>query len=105
MLPQLEKAGGVRRSFTSLNKILLPFLFMSSGQASYPALTHFAYSEANPVSGKAPPILVGSPAGAGVLVVWLKTGAVAQIKAGKTRKMITVFFSMIVLLSQSLNKM
>jgi hypothetical protein len=105
MLPQLEKAGGVRRSFTSLSKILLPFLLISSAQASYPALTHFAYSEANLVRGKDPPILVGSPAGARVLVVWLKTGAVAQIKARKTRKMITVFFFMIVLLFQSLNKM
>jgi hypothetical protein len=47
---------------------------------------------------------MGSPAGVGVLVVWLKTGDVAQIQARETRRMTIVLFFITVLLFQSFKK-
>src|SRR5271157_569191 len=65
-----------------------PFLLMSSAQASYPALTHFACSEARPVNGKEPPILIGSPDGAAVFAGWLKAGDAITSNAKTIRRML-----------------
>jgi hypothetical protein len=65
---------------------------MSSAQYSYPTFTHLAVSEYIPVSGREPPILIGSDVVADGFVAWPETGDVANTIANETSRTVTMPF-------------
>jgi hypothetical protein len=65
---------------------------MSSAQDSYPAFTHLACSEANPVSGKEPPILMGSPVGVEGFAGWQRTGDAINTTAKEMIRLVIMLF-------------